>query len=370
MTTSIVDVLEMVEIDEQDRAHAVVALCARQQQRQAVEQQAPVRQLGQCIEERQPVDVLFSLDAVRDVAQNHAADRVAVGIRVDGGRQFDLEMTAVGTHQGQLAPGMAGGSALVQHHLEAWVAFDQQAIAASLLQLRLAHSEDAAGCRICRQDRSFRRGLQYAVEAVFEQALEPVFMHACRLLREHAFGNVLYRAGIQDRLAIRIMLDRAETVDPAQAAVRPHDPVLETRRCRAGQHPVTMRYHHRQIVRMHQRAEGGNAYRPPGRIEAVEAVGALRAPVGSAAHVEFEETNAGQFLCLQQLLLVDLQPSHHARKSRFEFRELPARRRCRRNIAAADCLALFDSPHPPEQVPDRLRQASLCEQQRQQDAGQ
>ncbi len=89
----VVEVLEVVQVDEKQRAQLLVALAGGTGPLQAVQQQAPVRQPGQGIEEGQQLDLLLGLLAVGDVAAHaeqprdmpvHVADRGLDGLEVAG----------------------------------------------------------------------------------------------------------------------------------------------------------------------------------------------------------------------------------------------------------------------------------------------
>ncbi len=73
---AVVDRLEVVEVDEQQRAEALLALLAVHRVLQPVEQQAPVRQAGQLVAVGQPLDLALVALALGNVGDAQAQQRL------------------------------------------------------------------------------------------------------------------------------------------------------------------------------------------------------------------------------------------------------------------------------------------------------
>ena len=81
MAERVVDLLELVEVDEQQRRQLFGALLDRQKPPDLVAEIDPVGQLGQFVIARQMTDPGFRVAALGDVFQQH--DRAAAGHRLE-----------------------------------------------------------------------------------------------------------------------------------------------------------------------------------------------------------------------------------------------------------------------------------------------
>ena len=93
----VVHELEAVEVEEQHGDVAVGALGARQRVREAVDEQQPVREVGEVVVQRLVRERLFGALAVGDVADLHeVVARLAVGVAHDGHVDQHRDDAAVG----------------------------------------------------------------------------------------------------------------------------------------------------------------------------------------------------------------------------------------------------------------------------------